>query len=135
MAKDGPNVAKDDPKMVQRGAKRASRWPQDGSAQAFGAILGYLWAMLGPFRGQLRAILGHFGVKILVLFAKTRPLISTTGPRCRETWAAPERLIALANSPEENELADVAHTAANCLQHSLVQTHVMPWLVRHRHNA
>jgi hypothetical protein len=38
----------------------------------------------------------------LVLFAKTRPLISTTGPRCRETWAAPERLIALANSPEEN---------------------------------
>ena len=64
MATDGPNMAKDDSKMAQTWAKRASRWPQDGSAQAFGAILGYLWAILGPFRGQLRAILGHFGVKM-----------------------------------------------------------------------
>ena len=29
---DGPKMAQDDLKMVQRRAKRASRWPQDGSA-------------------------------------------------------------------------------------------------------
>ena len=48
--------------MAQTWAKQASRWLHYGSSQAFGAILNYLWAILGPFQGQLGVILGHLGV-------------------------------------------------------------------------